>query len=504
MVQIEFVAEGHYENPYTEVDFWVDFSHDDGQVIRRPGFWDGGQSFLVRFASTTDTGVWSWESDANVDDDGLVGQKGRLRATSGEDETHFDRHGFWHIAHQSRWLEYADGRSAFMVADTPWTIPWRATPEEVRTYARDRQKKGFNAALLMSMMSDMGAKGPRDRTVQSGFGVAFDDLFAGRLTENNPDYFQYLDTLVEILIDHGICPVWNPVFHGFGWKGLGVAGPHIPPEEYARYCRYLVARYGAYPAMWLVCGDGHGYEPTVLAGGEEIEAWDAYQHPTGLHYGPHHSPNAHQHRRFVDFQWTQTGHQGEHRPDKVTAMWHEHPVKAATNGEPTYENIGELGKATGWWQGHEAWNNFMAGGVMGVVYGAGSLWNWVQPFDQEDEHPAWCRAPNLTWRDALEFEGSNYVGMMSKILDGLPLKGVVPDYSTTYGRRAVFKPDELLIVYLHNGGIHQVIRDDVPDKWRVYDPMTGVLVEEGSLTEEDRDIEDTGEGPRVIIHYDGF
>ena len=59
-------------------------------------------------------------------------------------------------------------------------------------------------------------------------------------------------------------------------------------------------------------------------------------------------------------------------------MWEKQPAKAIANGEPTYENIGAPGRAAGWWQGHEAWNNLTAGGTMGVVYGAGSLWQWRQ------------------------------------------------------------------------------------------------------------------------------
>ena len=58
--------------------------------------------------------------------------------------------------------------------------------------------------------------------------------------------------IIDILLQHDIVPVLSPVFQGFGWKGLGVAGLVVPPAEYARYCRYLVARYGAQPVVYLV------------------------------------------------------------------------------------------------------------------------------------------------------------------------------------------------------------------------------------------------------------
>src|SRR4029453_8897955 len=102
------------------------------------------------------------------------------------------------------------------------------------------------------------AGGPVGRNVDEGFEIGFQDLVEGRLTKINVDYFQYFDKIIDTLINHGITPVLQPVFHGFGWKGLGVAGPVVPPADYARYCRYLVARYGARPAIYLPWGDGSG------------------------------------------------------------------------------------------------------------------------------------------------------------------------------------------------------------------------------------------------------
>jgi hypothetical protein len=498
MVEIALEADHVYANPYVAVEVWVDFTHEDGTTLRRPGFWDGDDTFRVRFASPKASGVWTWESDANVDDSGLTDESGSLAASPPMTDNAFTRHGFWTMDPGSRQIRHQDGTVTLMVADTPWALPWRATHDQVKTYAADRQAKGFNAALLMSVMPDQDAEGPTDRTLPHGFARGFADLEDGELKQLDPTYFQYLDQSVAILVQHEIVPVWNPVFHGFGWKGLRVAGPDVPPADFARYCRYLVARYGAYPAMWLVLADGNGHEATIRPGGREIERWDAYQHPTGLHYGPHWPPQAKQAEPWLDFQWTQTGHNGEHRPERITAMWFSQPTKAAANGEPTYENIGRMGNGAGWWQGHEAWSNLCAGGVMGVVYGAGSLWNWLHP--GEADHPQWARAPATSWREALDFEGSKYVGLMRHILHDLPLAGITPDHATTYGRRAVFAPDQLLIVYLENGGNHTVIRDDIPDRYRVYDLQTGEITRTGSIREDGRSIADTGTGPRAVIY----
>ncbi len=51
-----------------------------------------------------------------------------------------------------------------------------------------------------------------------------------------------------------------------------------------RYCRYLLARYGSRPAIWLIAADSGGRDPGVPEAGALLEAEDAYAQPTSLHY----------------------------------------------------------------------------------------------------------------------------------------------------------------------------------------------------------------------------
>jgi hypothetical protein len=505
-IELRFQSQSLYENPYTDSEAWVDFIHDTGLAIRRPVFWDGDRSFAVRFASPTSEGVWKWRSYATDNDSGLHGQEGSLRSTpaSSLGETIFTRHGLWQIPSGGRNLIHADGTPRLMCADTPWALPWRATAEQAEEYARDRQAKGYNAALLMSVQPDREAQGPRSRTEDLGFAVGFEDLPEGRLEKINPEYFQELDRLVEILVSHGIAPVFQPVFHGYGWKGRRVAGVVVSAVDYARYCRYLVARYGAGPAIWLVGGDGTAKDPDIVEqlhqAGQTIRQWDAYRQPIGIHYAPHAQNRTHQDKDWLDFQWCQTGHGGEHRPDRVADMWRNLPIKAVANGEPTYENIGQRGRGAGWWQGHEAWCNLTAGGTMGVVYGAASLWQWrLHP--EEPDHADWCTAPEAGWREALHFEGSRYPGIVAKIFDGLPLDGMQPNSTYTHGRRGLAVPGKLFVVYTEKAGNVGILSRAVPRPYRVYDPRDGRIIREDRL--EDRSSAqakvDSGEGPRVLV-----
>ena len=505
-IEIELTAATTaWANPYLDVDAWATFRHEDGTAIMRPAFWDGGNTWRVRFAPTK-PGTWHYETASAPRDAGLAGHSATIdvaaRPETVPGDTVFARHGFWTIDPGARTLRHADGTPAVMIGDTPWALPWRATRDACRTYAADRQAKGFNAALLMSVQPDRRAMGPDARGVRDGFAVGFTDLPDGHLTHLVPAYFQEVDVLAGILVDHGIVPVWQPVFHGYGWKGLGTAGPVIPADEYARYCRYLVARYGAQPAIWLVAADGDGLAPGVDPGGWEIERWDAYAHPTGIHYAPFHPTTAWHDRPWLDFQWCQTGHSGEHLPHRVTEMWHQVPPKAVANGEPTYEQIGRYPSATGWWQGHEAWMNLCAGATMGVVYGAGSLWQWR--IDRDESHEAWACAAGADWRDALAFDGSRYVGAMAHILAGIDLRGMVPDTTHSVGRSALYRPG-CLIVYLFDGGWVRASRhEEVPRRYRVFDAMTGDVTATGSVVVENgRAVPiETGAGPYVVIFSD--
>jgi len=505
-VELTFTAKWNVANPYTDTESWVDFTHNDGSMLRRPMFWDGDRTFRVRFASTKSAGAWRWQAGDRDGDPGIQGPSGTLRATTNQAArpTKFSTHGFWSIPPGGRNLIHADGTPRLLCADTAWALPWRATVEQAEIYARDRSAKGFNAVLLMTVQPDMKATGPRSRTRDLGFDVGFEDLPQGTLRQLNPAYFQTFDKLVDVLVAHGIAPVYQPVFHGYGWKGRGVAGVVVSAEDYARYCRYLVARYGAQPAIWLVGGDNPATEPAIVEqldrAGKTIEAWDAYRQPTGIHYAPHSMFRTHQDKAWLDFQWCQTGHAGEHVPERVAHLWHNMPVKAVANGEPTYENIGRTGRAAGWWQGHEAWCNLTAGGTMGVVYGAGSLWQW-RLHASEPDHADWCTAPGAGWREALDFEGSRYPGLLAKIFDGLPLANMEPNWTCTYGKRGLLVPGKLCVLYLPEGGGVAICSPEVPRFYRVFDPKTGNVLREGRLPDTPfAQADDVAAGePRVVV-----
>ncbi len=499
--EISLNSDTAYANNYTDIQVAATFENERGERMIRPGFWDGGSTWKIRFSPPDTASTWTWITECSDGaNTGLHKQEGSLRSVPYRGDNALLSHGLLTMSPGKRNVIHADGHPFLVVGDTPWALPFRATPDQARIYAEDRQQKGFNAALLMTVQPDMDAKGPQARNTEQGFMRGFDDLSDGHLNEIDPSYYQTLDTLMEILLEHEIVPVYQPVFHGFGWKGLRVLGNYVEPEEYVRYCQYLLARYGSKPAFWLLAGDNGGRDPGVRESGVMMEQWDAYQQPTGLHYNPcddyiapwaidnpikhcEHYNKTFQAEPWLDFQWAQTGHGDEHLYHKVERMYENKPTKASANGEPTYEGMNAGKNGLGWWQGEEAWMQLMSGGTMGVVYGAASLWQWKVTPDEEG-WPEWTDQP-LSWEDALDMEGSTYVGLVEKAFHGFDYTDMEKRPDLTPGEEPLLsKEGEFYVSYLDQGG--EITIRDVPHSLECwwFNPKTGEQLKGGKVNGE--------------------
>jgi hypothetical protein len=495
--EIQLHAEQTYQNPYTDVDVWTYFVNDNGDSLVRPAFWDGGTQWKVRFAPPDTARTWSWTSYASKNDNGLSGKTGSLQSISYEGKNELLKHGLLRMSPGKRNVVQADSTPFLIVGDTPWSIPFRATIDQVEVYAKDRSEKGFNTALLITLQPDKYAEGPEARNTIEGFDRAFEDLHTGMLNKLKPDYFKTLDSLVQILIAHELVPLYAPFAHGYGWKGETAIGSELPADQYVRYCKYLVARYGSQPAFWLVNLDGNALAPGVKPGGQAIEEWDTYRQPVGLHYSPYddyiaawangdstccfHYNRRYQEEPWLDFQWAQTGHDGLHLYHKVERMYDNQPTKAVMNGESTYEGMGGGKHGLGWWQGEDAWMQLMHGGTMGVVYGAASLWQWKITAD-ESGWPEWTNSPH-SWREALDLEGSKYVAFISEAVKGFDFTDMEKRWDLTEGNKPLLaREGKFYLTFMNKGSEIRIkgVPSDLPYFW--FDPVNGKFAAEGKST----------------------
>ena len=511
--EISLTAKANYKNPYTDVDVWAIYTNQNGDSLKRPAFWSGGNNWKLRFSPPDSNMTWSWKTfSSNQKDTGLNGKEGAFKSIPYDGTNQLTKNGLLKMSASHRNIVHQSGKSFLMVGDTPWAIPFRATKEQAKIYAKDRQKKGFNTALMMTLQPDIKAEGPNARNVEQGFARAFKDLSSGHINELNPEYFQYLDEIVAILIANEIVPVYQPVFHGFGWKGLQVLGSKIEPHEYVHYTKYLLARYGSAPAFWLIAADHDANDPGVTESGAMLQDWDCYQQPTGLHYNPcddfvaewakndpskhcMHYNKTHQKEPWLDFQWAQTGHGGDHQYHKVERMYDNLPTKAVANGESTYEGMNGGKNGLGWWQGEDAWMQLIHGGTMGVVYGAAALWQWKITAEEAGWN-AWADQP-LSWKEALHLEGSTYVGLIGKILGNIDMSRIEKRWDLADGKPLLADEGRLYLTYFQKGGAVTIKNLPKNLNYSWINPKTGIPKLKGIASENTFKAPD--ESPWVLL-----
>jgi hypothetical protein len=290
-----------YENPYIEVDCWIDLQ---GPGVRRRvhGFWDGGRTFRVRFVATG-AGEWTWRTGSNQPDDhGLNGGQGSLRAvewTAEEKQENINRRGFVRATANGHALEHADGTPFFLVGDTwlaasTWRLPLKGEQpspgyvpgpgigfEEAVAW---RKRQGFNSISFIAAFPNWAAdsrgatfadeagiflrnawekfghwaargtistadgaittaKDMHDEAGNRPFEVFADRQGLANFDRIVPAYFRSLDRKMRHLSDEGFVPFLETVRRDTcpSWKAYFDFN-----DSYARFVQYLIARYGVF------------------------------------------------------------------------------------------------------------------------------------------------------------------------------------------------------------------------------------------------------------------
>ncbi len=453
--ELALEASAAYENPYTDVDVWIDLKGPN-YSRRVYGFWDGGKTFRVRFLATG-PGEWTWVSGSQPLDSGLAGREGSFRATAWTEAEMRDnptRRGFIQPTPNGHAFEYADGTPFFYMADTWWAVPtfrykWYdddrerpAGPEMgFKDMVRVRKRQGYNGVAMLASMPAWAADGRparirlddgtwvRDAWRKPGTDTAKDMhneggrafLFPGKVPgyedvfpdvdRINPAYFQHMDKKIDYLNEEGFIPFIEVARRdlSMAWKKY-----YEWPISYARYIQYVFARYQANNCFYSpihfdtkassIAGREYN-EPANLV----IDRWG--RPPFGTLESGNSNPsslvnfgNADE-ARWLTFQ--QIGNRREHDFYwYLTEIFRNVPAKPGLNGEPYYSGLilGNQPSAPG---GTELdslycrsgmYGSVLSGGLAGYIYGAQGMWGAdILP---EADHRMW---EVLEWESAEQF-----------------------------------------------------------------------------------------------------
>src|SRR5690242_8582471 len=100
-LELTLAASAGHANPYTDLIAWIDFTHETGRQVRRPAFWDGGQTWRVRFAPSL-PGRWSWQASSDPADAAIALQAGQIDVGPSDSANRFHRHGLLRMPPRGR------------------------------------------------------------------------------------------------------------------------------------------------------------------------------------------------------------------------------------------------------------------------------------------------------------------------------------------------------------------------------------------------------------------
>ena len=243
-LELIFQSGKAYRDPFHEIELDVVFRGPEGSPQRVPAFWAGGQEWRVRYAADT-PGRYAFETIAtDASNRDLHGRTGTLDAAPYAGANPLLQHGALRVSEDRRHLEHADGTPFFWLGDTWWMgltkrLRW---PADFERLAADRAAKGFTVAQIVAGlypdMPQFDARGANEA------GFPWEPDYA----RIHPAYFDAADLRIQHLVDRGIVPCI-----------VGCWGYYLPilgMERMKRHWRYLIARWGALPAIWCLAGEG--------------------------------------------------------------------------------------------------------------------------------------------------------------------------------------------------------------------------------------------------------
>ena len=231
----------------------------------------------------------------------------------------------------------------------------------------------------------------------------------------NPRYFDYADWRIKHLVDEGMVPAIVGAWRRHdcdAMQSVGAAG-------LKRHWRNLVARYGAYPVVWIVAGGtadenirGHG---TLSEVAEYLLSVDPYHRPLTFHTVPGKGRRGQSgDANLVNFVMPTGSHYAHTAVSAttlavLTAARETTPPMPALVGETCYE--GHMQQGFQVVQRHIFWM-CMLSGAAGHTYGAAGVWH-----ASVEGNPGLANAYDwTTWRDGMSYRGSTELGLGKKLL----------------------------------------------------------------------------------------
>jgi len=279
---LRFGAEGVAGNPF-QADFSAEFLGPQGKTLKVVGFYDGGTTWVIRFAPPL-AGTWTYRTASSLPL--LNGKTGKVEAAANSSPI---VHGRLRVDSQHPYhFIFEDGTRFFLLGfecDWLWALDAK-DPQlpNLRRFVDLLAERGFNSIVMNIYAHDCSWSSG----TQNAWDVGPPTIYPWEGSNDKPDFsrmnlafWQHYDRVADYLFQKGInahimLRVYNKMVR---WPANG------SPED-DLYYRYIAARYGAYPNVtWDFSKEAHNekdvkYKLDVIA---KIRKWDGYGNLVTVH-----------------------------------------------------------------------------------------------------------------------------------------------------------------------------------------------------------------------------
>jgi uncharacterized protein DUF4038/uncharacterized protein DUF5060 len=426
--EISLTSSAAYENPFADVELTVAFEGPGGERIRRPAFWDGADCWKVRFAPTA-VGAWRWSSRcSDADNASLHARVGEIRCVEYAGTNPIYRHGFLRISDNRRYFLHADGAPFFWLGDTHWQMP---DTERLDACNHPDHRGGAcpHGGQFQHLLADRKDRG--FTVYQTYPSATATHWWTTPYTQVDPQRFQEVfDVQMDRLADQGFV-----IALGCGHFNNST---RIPATDLCRFARYLVARYGAHPVVWITCQEMNA--PAEMGGkeanrvdvwkkvAEEIHRVDGYEHPHSAHQwvlDVNTSPLAGE--RWHGWFALQGGHRGSGLTpkDRYAGYYHHEPTRPMLETEAMYERIDCGGLNSTEDARRSAWKALLCGSP-GYTYGAAGI--WALKWGPDDARWKDYNYDIDGWYAGMDLPGAHQMTLLKTFFASLPWTELVPRF----------------------------------------------------------------------------
>jgi hypothetical protein len=474
--ETSFTSARKYENPFLEIDVDVIFQQDD-KKWKVPAFWAGADNWTVRFAPPLQ-GKFTYRVEcSDKSNSGLNGNEQSLTVTPYTGENPLLKRGLLRVTADKRHFLHDDGTPFLWLGDTWWKgLCKRITWEGFQDLTADRKKKGFSVVQIVcgTYPDEPGLLKPSWGN-EGGIPYVKQDF-----SEMNPRYFDYADRRIKHLVDAGIMPA---IVGGWG-RAVNLTPVGLP--GYKRHFRNLIARYGAYPVIWILGGETDKSQGPWHELAQYVDAIDPYNRLLCNHSS--HLRNALEGHAMFDFDMDATGHNSWRTVNDVITSARRSsqyaPLKPFVSGESCYEL--HMQENPAYLQRYQFWALMLAGAA-GHTYGAAGIWHMATP-EAHGNWGGWGGQPYdlTTWNEGMHFPGSAQLGHAKALLETLPWQEFRehPEW-VEKDLFAAGIPGKIRVIYQPNRGLYKwdgiTVKNIEPGTYSAFyfDPVSGLWYDQG-------------------------